>query len=69
MKKLYKSGGNKILAGVFGGLGEYFDVDPTVLRLIGSFLIIATGLFPGIIFYLAAVIIVPKKNNARSKRA
>ena len=32
-KKLYRSTKDKVLAGVCGGLGEYFDVDPTLVRL------------------------------------
>lgn len=60
MKKLYRSNRNKMLAGVFGGLGEYFDIDPTILRLLGILLIFITGLVPGIIFYFIAVLIVPK---------
>lgn len=60
MKKLYRNNKNKMLAGVFGGLGEYFDIDPTVLRLLGLLLIFITGLAPGIIFYFIAVLIVPK---------
>ncbi len=61
MKKLYRSRENKIFGGIIGGIGEYFDIDPTVLRLIFVFLILATGFLPGIIAYIAALFIVPKK--------
>ena len=61
MKKLYKSDKNKIFAGVIGGIGEYFDVDPVVLRLVWLLLIVFTGFVPGIIVYFIAVLIVPKK--------
>jgi len=61
MKKLYRSRENKIFGGIIGGIGEYFDVDPTVLRLIFIFLVLATGIAPGIIVYIAALFIVPKK--------
>lgn len=44
-----------------GGIGEYFDIDPTVLRLFFVFFILATGILPGIIIYLVALLIVPKK--------
>lgn len=40
MKHLYKSDTNKVLAGVLGGLGEYFDIDPVVLRLGFVFLLL-----------------------------
>lgn len=33
MKKLYRSKENRVLAGIFGGLGEYLEVDPVILRL------------------------------------
>ena len=61
MKHLYRSETNKVLAGVLGGLGEYFDVDPVVLRLAFVFLLLATAIVPGVIAYIAAVFIVPRK--------
>lgn len=64
MKHLYRSDTNKILAGVLGGLGEYFDTDPVVLRLAFVFLLLATAIVPGVIAYIAAVFIVPRKPTA-----
>ena len=61
MKHLYRSETNKVLAGVLGGLGEYFDVDPVVLRLAFVFLLLATAIVPGVIAYIAAVFIVPRR--------
>ena len=61
MKKLYRSDSNKILAGVIGGVGEYFDVDPVVLRLLWVLILIFTGLVPGLLVYLIAMLVVPKK--------
>ena len=61
MKHLYKSDTNKVLAGVLGGLGEYFDIDPVVLRLGFVFLLLATAIVPGVVAYIAAVFIVPAK--------
>lgn len=60
-KKLYKSDSNKVLFGVIGGVGEYFDIDPTILRL--GYIVIAfmSGFFPALIGYFIAAIIVPKK--------
>jgi len=60
-KNLYKSDKNKIIAGIFGGLGEYYDVDPTILRLAWILICIFTGLFPGLLAYLIAMLIVPQK--------
>lgn len=61
MKRLYRSSDNKVFAGVIGGLGEYFEVDPVILRLVFVFVLIATAFAPGLIAYLAACFIVPAK--------
>lgn len=61
MKKLYKSR-EKVLTGVLGGIAEYYEVDPLVARLIFLFLIIITGLFPGVLFYIIAVLIMPEQH-------
>lgn len=61
-KRLYRSEKNKVIAGVFGGLGEYTNVDPVLLRLVWVLIVIFTGFFPGLIAYFLAIIIVPKKS-------
>jgi phage shock protein C len=61
MKRLYKSNDNKIFAGVIGGIGEYFDVDPVILRLLWLLVVTFTGFVPGLFVYFLAIIIVPKK--------
>ena len=58
-KRLYRSTRDKTIAGVCGGLGEYFGVDPTFVRLIFVLLIFADGV--GLIGYLVAWIIMPSK--------
>ncbi len=63
MKKLTKSNKNKVVAGIFGGIGEYFDIDPTLLRLIGLFLFIFSGFIPFVLVYLVAIFIVPKSEE------
>jgi phage shock protein C len=60
-KRLYKSKDNKVLFGIIGGLGEYFDVDPVILRLAYLIIVIGTGVFPGILAYIIAGMIVPEK--------
>lgn len=55
-KKLYRSRDNKMIAGICGGLGQYFEVDPTVIRLVAA----AGALMGvGIIAYIVAWIIIP----------
>lgn len=61
MKRLYRSSDNKVFAGILGGLGEYFDVDPVLVRLAFVFLLLATAVLPGVLAYLAALFIVPRK--------
>jgi phage shock protein C len=58
-KKLYKSRTNKTIAGVCGGLEDYFRIDVTIIRLIWVALTIATGIFPGVLAYVAAALIIP----------
>ena len=60
MKKLYRSDTNKIVGGVLGGLGEYFDIDPVVVRLVFVALFILTGILPGFLIYVIALLIVPR---------
>ena len=55
-KQLYKSETNRKIGGVCGGIGEYFNVDPTLIRIIWAILA-CTG--TGIIAYLACAIIMP----------
>ena len=59
-KKLYRSRKNKILGGVAGGLGEYFETDPIIVRLIFIFLAISTGV--GVLIYLIMWLVVPLEN-------
>jgi len=61
MKKLYRSKENRVFNGVIGGIGEYYNVDPVLLRLFWTALVILTGVFPGIIAYIIAIWIVPDK--------
>ncbi|MGB3366328.1 MAG: PspC domain-containing protein [Acidaminobacteraceae bacterium] len=59
-KKLYRSSKDSLLAGVCGGIGEYSNIDPTIVRLLTAFLFF--GSFgTGLIIYLVAAIIVPRR--------
>lgn len=60
-KKLYKIEDGKKLCGVCGGLAEYFDLDPTLVRLLWVFLVLFAG--TGILAYFVAAIIMPSKND------
>ena len=58
-KRLYKSRSEKKLAGVCGGIAEYFDTDPTLIRLAWVIFSLAGGC--GILAYIIAVIIMPNE--------
>jgi len=58
-KKLYRSQQHKMIGGVCGGLGEYFDLDVTLTRLIFVAVGLLTAIFPMVLFYIIAWIIVP----------
>jgi len=57
-KKLYKSNHNKMIDGVCAGIGEYWDVDPTLVRLGAVLLTCAGGC--GLLAYIIAAIIIPR---------
>ena len=67
-KKLYRSDKDKKIAGVCGGIGEYFNIDPTLVRL-GAVLL---GIFGcGLVAYVVATIIMPEapKDEPAAKTA
>lgn len=57
MKKLYKSNLEKKICGVCGGIAEYFNLDPTIVRLI--FVILGLWSGAGVIFYIIAALLMP----------
>lgn len=56
-KKLYKSSTNKMICGVCGGIGEYFGIDPTLVRVAWAIFCVMGG--TGILAYLMAAVIMP----------
>lgn len=58
-KRLYKSRTNKKVAGVCGGIGEYFNVDPTLVRL--GFVALSFLAGGGLLVYIVAAIIIPDR--------
>ena len=58
-KKLYKSRDNKKIDGVCAGVGEYFDIDPTLVRLAWVFVTLFGG--AGLIAYIIAALVIPRK--------
>jgi len=58
-KRLYKSRTDKMVEGVCGGLADYFDVDPTLIRL-GFALAVLGGFGAGVLIYIALALVVPE---------
>ena len=58
MKKLYRSS-NRILAGVCGGIAEYFYIDPTLIRVAYVVLSLFSAAFPGLLLYIILMILIP----------
>ena len=61
-KKLYRSRTERWLAGVCGGLGDYFGVDPTLVRVI--FVILSLTFGSGFLIYLVLWLIIPNEQEA-----
>jgi len=57
-RRLYRSAKSKLLGGVCGGIAEYFNVDPVIIRLLWVLFVLAYGI--GILFYIIAWIIIPR---------
>jgi phage shock protein PspC (stress-responsive transcriptional regulator) len=60
MKPLRRSRRNRVLAGVAGGLAEYFGMDPTLLRVLYVVASVVSAAFPGILVYIILWIVMPE---------
>src|SRR5512135_448194 len=60
-QRLYRSSTDRMIAGVCGGLGKYFSVDPTIVRLVFLLLLILGG--SGFLLYLILWIVVPDEQQ------
>ena len=61
MKRLYKIEQGKMISGVCGGVAEYFDIDPSLVRIGWALVGLAGGV--GIVAYIIAAIILPTKSS------
>lgn len=59
-KRLYRSKKDRMICGVCGGIANYFNIDPTLVRL--AFVLIAMGAGSGILAYIIATIIIPDED-------
>jgi len=60
-KRLYRSRKDRRFCGVCGGIAEYFNTDPTIVRLLWAILTIFSAFFPGIILYLICCFVIPEE--------
>ncbi|NLJ99045.1 MAG: PspC domain-containing protein [Tissierellia bacterium] len=60
--KLKRSRTNRMIAGVCGGVGEYFNIDPVIVRIVWAMLFFVPG-GPGFLFYLLCAIIIPEDDG------
>lgn len=65
MKRLEKSRSNRVISGVLGGIGEYFNIDPTIVRIIFIILTVFGVGSPFLIYIVLAIVMpeAPRKNN------
>lgn len=63
-KKLYRSASQKMIGGVCAGLADYMDIDISLVRLVFVALVLVTAIFPMVLFYVIAWIVVPFKEEA-----
>jgi len=61
IKKRLTRSRDKMIAGVLAGIGDYFDIDPTIVRIVYVVLSIASIGFPGLIAYLIMWAIIPEE--------
>lgn len=58
VKRLYRSGKDKLVAGVCGGIAEYLEIDPVIVRLLWAISVVFYG--TGLVLYLIAWVIIPR---------
>lgn len=63
MKSLTRSQDKRLLAGVCAGIADYLNIDPTIVRLITVILAIPTSVFPMVLVYIVAMLLMPIEEN------
>lgn len=66
-KKLYKKTSDKMLCGVCSGLGEYLNIDATLVRVIFTVATVFTTCFPGILVYIILAVCMPDEGKVRAQ--
>lgn len=61
-KQLIRHDSDKVITGVCGGIANYFNINPTVVRIVAAGATFATGLWPGVIAYGIASVVMPNSS-------
>lgn len=61
MKKLYRSKTEKQISGVCGGIANYFNIDPTIVRLIWAAVSLLSASVPGVFIYIICSFVIPEE--------
>jgi phage shock protein C len=64
-KRLERDQERAVVSGVLAGMANYFNQDPVLFRVAAIAFLILTGIFPGLLLYIAAWIIMPKQDKPR----
>ena len=62
-RRLTRSTTDRRIAGVCGGIAEYFELDSTIIRLLWVVLTLFSTVFPGVLAYIICALVVPKQNQ------
>jgi len=65
--KLKRDEEQAIVAGVLAGMAKYFNQDPALFRVAAIVLLILTGIFPGLLIYLGAWLVMPKHTTKQQQ--
>ncbi|AEG60915.1 PspC domain-containing protein [Desulforamulus ruminis] len=60
-KRLFRSRSQRMLAGVCGGIAEYLDMDPTVIRVLYIIASVLSAAFPGLLIYIILIFVIPEE--------
>jgi phage shock protein C len=63
-KRLERDQERAVVSGVLAGLADYFNQDPVLFRVLAIAFLLLTGIFPGLLVYLAAWVIMPRRRAA-----
>lgn len=61
-EKITRSCDDNIIGGVCGGVAQYFDIDPTIVRIVVAFTAVFTAIFPFLALYIIAWIVIPEED-------